>query len=329
MRENLEGKYEKTNRLLENINVVITGICILISVLLGAMVGANFGQQFEGEEFMPFLAESIVREEHNILERMIVSHLHIMVALLASLIMLVILRYAYINGFKGLWYLIAQVLIIPGNIIMAIGAWLVVPDYPAAHKIINVGAGLLLLAALILAIGGWIVTSKKVLGENYESATFGQKLVAVFKDPVSFAMYFQFIWVNFTVTIPGVYVAFNLDLYRSEEYVVVERSFNVGHWHILATINAMIVVLFMVELLMKRDLKRDIVGWLLLFGTIVGFAVATAYMLRAPDASYAIHFFLLHFGLGGMLIGVGLFALFLVVCWLVYKKSIAVKEVTC
>ncbi|MHA2090858.1 MAG: hypothetical protein ACW98K_08355 [Candidatus Kariarchaeaceae archaeon] len=236
------------NRNLEYLNLWLVVMAILVSAVIGAMAGARFGNGFEAT-----LAEDIVREEdHTVYERMVISHLHIMVALLATAAMIIVFRH---SEMRGKLFHRSMLLTLPGIIIMSIGAWLVVTGWEQAHMVINVGAMFLLAAAAILAWYGIRKISMEELGDKYHNPLlltgptrfkririFLIRLRASLRDPVNFGMYFQFIWVNITVTFPGIYVAINLDTYRSAEYEEVERAFNTGHWHVLATMIAIIML---------------------------------------------------------------------------------------
>jgi hypothetical protein len=297
---------------LEHINLVLVAIAILISTAIGAYVGANFGQA--GME-NGFLAEEIVRvEQHNLFERMVVSHLHVMIALLDAAVMLVVFRY---SGIKGRWFKIAQILTIPGTITLAIGAWLVLPDFPPAHMVINIGAIFLLSAALILTVGGWNETIKGSLGDSYNASPFSVKIKALLREPVKFGMYFQFFWVNLVVTIPGIYVAFNLDTYRSYPLegeggalAGLEYAFNVGHWHVLATLTAIIVLFLAMDYFgIKKGRLRDAMAWLLIIGTIIAFSFATLYTLPLRQGLEGTIFVIVDIGVMIMFLGITLFVL--------------------
>lgn len=297
----------------EYLNLSLITLYILISTIIGAIVGSFFGNEFHA-----VLSEDIVRNpEHNILERMVISHLHIMVALLAAAVLLLGLKHV---NLKGKWYNIAQYLIIPGATIMSIGAWLVIPDFEKAHQIINVGASFLLLSAGILSVLGWQKISKDVLGNKYESASLVQKFTAIFKDPVKFGLYFQYVWVNLVVTIPGIYVAINLETFRSEPYTEIERAFNTGHWHVLATVIAVIVLFMLMDKIHMPNTLKMTGGWLLLAGSIIGFGFAVPYMIRTPGTSKDLFFILIDLGITLMMIAVTLYAIVLLYMALIKKQ---------
>ena len=292
---------------LEYLNLTLTIFAILTSAAIGAYAAAHFGNGFDAA-----LAEDIVRREHNIYERSVVSHLHIMVALLAAAVMLILLR---ISGMKGKLFHISQLLYTPGVIIMAIGAWLVVPDFEKAHVIINVGAGFLLLVGGILAVYGMIETSKKMLGDSYNDSSFGQKMKGLFRDPVNLTLYFQLIWVNVVSTFPGVYVAINLETYRSDAYEELERTFNTGHWHVLVTLIAIMVLLMSVNLFGVKGKVRTYIGWFSFFGTIIGFGFTTLYMLRDPATDGFTLFLLIDVGVMLMFLAVTILGIYYLYKW--------------
>ncbi|MHA2091297.1 MAG: hypothetical protein ACW98K_10590 [Candidatus Kariarchaeaceae archaeon] len=291
------------DRNLEYLNLWLVVIAILISSVIGGMVGARFGNGFEAT-----LAEDIVREEdHTIYERMVISHLHIMVALLAAATMIIVFRH---SGMRGKLFHFCMMLTIPGTIITSIGAWLVIADFEPAHMVINLGVIFLLTAAVILAWYGIRKVSMEKLGDTYDTVSIRTKFRAALSDPVNFGMYFQFIWVNIVVTFPGIYVAINLDTYRSPEYEEVERAFNTGHWHILATMIAIIMLLLSMNYFDIQGRLRIVIGWSLTLGTIIAFGFAAIYMLRPPDASEtyeSILFFFTDIGVGLMFAGAAFF----------------------
>ena len=325
----------------EYLNLSITTIAIMISATIAAYAASFFGQvdpnyqkateEFGGIDpgvnenlnvFMPRLMERIVRREFNnagyTFYEMIVTHLHIMLALLAAAVMLYAIRYADMDG---MWNKIVQILYLPGVVILAIGAWLVITPWEQAHVVINVGAGFLLMVGVITAVYAWIKIAKTQLGDGYEQASLGQKILAMFKDPVRFALYFQLVWVDFVSAIPGIYVGINLEKFRSPEYIDVEYSFNVGHWHILATILAVMMLLVAIDYFKINDPWRKIGGWTALLGSIFAFAFATKYMLRTPGSDYEFDFVMIDIGLFLVFIAVFIVAFALLIDYLKGKLA--------
>ena len=131
---------------LERVAFFVVAVATLISVLIGAGVGAFFGNGFEA-----VLAEDIVREEHNLGELAVIAHLHIMLALIDVVIFLLVVRKF---DLKGWLHKIAMPLTILGTIVMSGGCWGVILWEDIAHTIIYVGSSLVLLGALLMVIAG-------------------------------------------------------------------------------------------------------------------------------------------------------------------------------
>ncbi len=296
---------------LEYLNMALTGVAIIGSAMLGGIAGAAFGQPDQYDTtleadpspyiWLPRLMETIPRrEDHNIgysYHEMVVAHLHIMLALVSGLVLLLAMRKSNIEesefefaGRTWSWYNISHWLYTPGVVILTIGAWLVVTPWDAAHVVINVGAGFLLLVGGIVATWAWVDIARKHLGDKYEDASTIQRVMAQFSDPLKWALFFQLWWVNVVSTFPGVYLAFNLDEeslgdrnFRSPEMIDVEYSFNVGHWHVLGVLIAIMVLMIIADEFNIKGKLRSFVGWTMLIGSIIGFGFTTLYMLREPN----------------------------------------------
>ena len=142
------------------------------------------------------------------MEYSVIGHLHIMLALIAVMITLIIGRWL---DFKGILHKIAMPLMILGTIILSLGVWgVVTPLEPVAHMIIYVGATPSMLAALMLVIFGW----DKLIREGVAGIpkpTFFQKLAALGRDPLRFGTLWQMVFMNFTVSGVGIMMAIRLD----------------------------------------------------------------------------------------------------------------------
>lgn len=281
--------------------LTLVAICVLISVALGAAVGAFFGQ--EGLTVM--LAEYFLREdlypymvEHLFIDA-IKAHLHVILALIDVIILLVVYRYT-VPDQKGRWYFISMLLAIPGMLILSIGAWLVtfnsLIEFPFdMHYLIYVGAAILVTVGVILAFTGWNKISKEFLGDSYESASFFTRTKAVFKDPVKFALYFQFIWVNIVMTLGGIFLALSLrgptDPEGASPFtkvlgfisfrdgpLAVETTVARGHWHILSTLSAIILLLLIIDMLDIQGMARKAMGWLFFAGSVIAFGLGLIYL---------------------------------------------------
>jgi len=118
--KNTAYAHSKSGYDLERVAFFSVSIVTLASALFGAIPGS-----FYGNGFFTFLAENVVREPiKTTLQKSIIGHLHIMLALIAIGCALIICRYM---DFKGILHTIAMPLFIIGSIVLSMGTWLVVP----------------------------------------------------------------------------------------------------------------------------------------------------------------------------------------------------------
>jgi len=267
---------------LERLTLFIVALFVLVSAAIGGAAGAFFGNGFEA-----FLAEDIVRvDPHTTFELMIIAHLHIMLTLIDVTILLLVLRFYKV---EGLAQKISVPLTLVGTIIVTFATWSVI-RWEGAHRLINVGSAFLLPGALLVAIWGFARLMRRGSGGD---AGAGHRFRALLRDPLSFGVFFELIFVNVVVTVPGVYVAFNLERYRSPAYLEVERTILVGHWHVLATLSAVIVLLLIAQRLDIRGWVRQVAGWGLLAGSTLSFVFVNLYMFRQPgqERAWTVPFF--------------------------------------
>ena len=255
----------------------MVAIFTLVSAAIGGSAGAFFGNGF-----VAFLAEDIVRQEvHTTFQLMIIAHLHIMLTLIDVMILLLVIRMYRVSGRV---HKLAVPLTIIGTAIVTFATWSVI-GWEGAHRVINIGSAFLLPGAILVAAWGFTRLIREQIGDA--QAKLGQRLKALFADPVRFGIFFELIFVNLVVTVPGVYVAFNLDTYRSPAYLAVERTILVGHWHVLATLSAVIVLLLIADRLGTRGWLRQVFGWGLLLGSTLSFVFVNIYMFRRPGQEQA------------------------------------------
>ncbi|MEJ2732571.1 MAG: hypothetical protein P8189_03205, partial [Anaerolineae bacterium] len=239
---------------------------------------------FFGNGFVAFLAEDIVRQDpHTLFQLMIIAHLHIMLTLIDVMILLLVIR---TYGIEGRVHKIAVPLTLEGTIVVTFATWSVI-GWEGAHKVINIGSAFLLPGAILVAMWGFSTLSRQsegMMGERRgdRPASVSQRLGALFRDPIRFGVFFELIFVNLVVTVPGVYVAFHLETYRTPAYQGVERTILVGHWHILATLSAVLVLFLIADRLALKGWVRQVVGWGLLLGSTLSFVFVNVYMFRQP-----------------------------------------------
>jgi hypothetical protein len=282
---------------LERLTFFVVAVFTLVSAAIGGAAGA-----FSANGFEAFLAEDIVRQDpHTLFQLMIIAHLHIMLTLIDVMLLLLIIR---TYGVKGRAHKLAVPLTLIGTIIVTLATWSVI-GWEAAHKAINAGSAFLLPGAIVVAIWGFAHLIRKGLEPG--PATLGQKMRALLRDPIRFGIFFELIFVNVVVMVPGVYVAVNLETYRLPAYLEVERTILVGHWHILATLSAVIVLLLIADRLGARGWVRQAVGWGLLLGSSLAFVFILFYMFRQPGQERPWAMPLFETGIAMSLLAVALF----------------------
>ncbi len=258
---------------IERVAFFATAVTTLISAFFGAIPGSYFGNGFE-----VFLAENIIRyPEKTTMEYSVIGHLHIMLALIAIMLTLIIGRWL---DFKGIFHKIAMPLMILGTIVLNLGVWgVVTPLEPVAHMIIYVGATPSMLAALMLVIFGWDKLIRTgIVGINKPSAW--QKLKALLRDPLKFGPLWQMVFMNFTVSGIGIMMAVKLDeifrIWPARE----ERIELTGHWHILSAIIATIILLYYGDLIGLKGRVRRWYGWSIIILSDLAFASMTIYEMK-------------------------------------------------
>ena len=207
-----------------------------------------------------FLGEDLIRMPHKTyLQKAIIGHLHIMLTLVAVGITLIVGRWM---KFKGILQKIAMPLMVIGIIGTTTGALSVV-WLEWAHTIIYVGSTFIMLAALMYVIYTWDLLIKEGTA-GIEKPNFFQKMGALLKDPLKFGPGWQMVFMNFTVSGVGIFLAVKLDeIFRVWPHRE-ERITLTGHWHILAALIATIILMYFADLSGLKGKIRKWFGWLLI-----------------------------------------------------------------
>jgi len=265
----------------------LTVLYTLITVVIGGVAGSYFGNGFEA-----FLAEDVTRVEHSLGQKAIIAHLHAMLMLIDIALLLVVGRTFKLGGRV---YQVAMGFTIAGATVATFATWSVMA-VEFAHKIINVGVFLLLIGGAIVAFQGFagLVRERRAAGSSPLRALLG--------DPIRFGILFELLFVNFVVTGPGIYVAFNLEAFRQPALLEVERTIAVGHWHVLATLSAVIALLLVVDRLGVRGWLRQAAGWGVLVGSSLAFVFVQFYMFHRPGVEVGWTLPLLDAGIGLFLV---------------------------
>jgi hypothetical protein len=271
----LDKAYSRTKNgvNIERVAFFAAAVTTLISAIFGAIPGSYFGNGFE-----VFLAENIIRSpEKTTIEYSVIGHLHIMLALIAIMMTLIIGRWM---NFKGILHKIAMPLMILGTIVLNLGVWgVVTPLEPVAHMIIYVGATPSMLAALMLVIFGWDKLIRQGIA-GIERPSPWKKLKALVRDPLKFGPLWQMVFMNFTVSGIGIMMAVKLDeifrIWPARE----ERIELTGHWHILSAIIATIILLYYGDLIGLKGKLRRWYGWSIIILSDLAFASMTIYEMK-------------------------------------------------
>ena len=257
----------------ERVAFFATALTTVISALFGAVPGSFFGNGFE-----VFLAENIIRlPEKTVMEYSIIGHLHIMLALIAVMITLIIGRWL---NFKGILHKIAMPLMILGTIVLNLGVWgVATPLEPVAHMIIYVGATPSMLAALLLLIWSW----RKFICEgtaHLQKPNLGQKLSALVHDPLKFGPTWQMLFMNFTTSGIGIFMAIRLDEIFRVWPAREERIELTGHWHALSAIIATIILMYYGDIIGLKGKIRQWYGWSLIVFSDIALASVTVFEMK-------------------------------------------------
>jgi hypothetical protein len=258
---------------LERLAFFATALTTVISALFGAVPGSYFGNGFE-----TFLAENIIRyPEKSTMEYSVIGHLHIMLALTAVMITLIIGRWL---NFRGILHKIAMPLMILGTIVLNLGVWgVVTPLEPIAHMIIYVGATPSMLAALLLLIWSWGDLIRQGTA-HLPKPRFSQKISALLHDPLKFGPTWQMLFMNFTTSGIGIFMAVKLDEIFRVWPAREERIELTGHWHVLSAIIATIILLYYGDMLGLNGRLRQLYGWGIIFLSDIAFAAVTIFEMK-------------------------------------------------
>lgn len=301
---NPEYSHTKRGIDLERAAFFTMAACTLGSSLFGAIPGSYWPTT----SFETFLAENLIREPHHSpLELAIIGHLHIMLTLIGVAITLVIGRWM---DFKGLLHKIAMPLMILGCIVITLAVWMVVPFEPYAHIFIYIGAVPALFAALLLVIFTWAkLIRERIAEQGIKKAGFRQKLMALFHDPLKFGATWQMVFMNFNATFVGIFMAITLEKTMRVMPAREESITLTGHWHILASIMATIILMYYADICGLKGRIRQWFGWVLIIGSDIAFGSMTAFSLKrlyiteyAQQTLVDTLFFLADIGLSAVLI---------------------------
>jgi large-conductance mechanosensitive channel len=256
---------------LERVAFFVMAVSTLLSASFGAITGSYWGNGHE-----TFLAEDLIRNPFKtFLQKAIIGHLHIMLTLVAIAITLIVGRWL---NFKGILHRIAMPLMIWGTVIITFGALSVV-WVEWAHTTIYVGSVGVMLAALMFVIYSWDMLIKEGTADIVKP-TGWQKFKALLRDPIKFGPGWQMVFMNFTVSGVGIFMAVKLtEIFRVWPHRE-ERIILTGHWHILASLIATIILFYFADLSGLKGKARKWFGWTIIIMSNIAFASVTIFSMK-------------------------------------------------
>ncbi len=258
---------------LERAAFFVMAVATLVSSTWGAVTGSYWGNGHE-----TFLAEDLIRNPNKTyLQKAIIGHLHIMLTLIAVAITLIVGRWL---DFKGIYHKIAMPLMIAGTIITTAGALSVV-WLEWAHTTIYFGSTFIMLAALMYVIYSWDKLIRDRVAElGLEKPGPWQKFKALLYDPLKFGSGWQMVFMNFTVSGVGIFMAVKLDeIFRVWPHRE-ERIILTGHWHILSGLIATIILFYFADLSGLKGKVRQWLGWGVIIGSDLAFGAMTVFSMK-------------------------------------------------
>jgi hypothetical protein len=184
----------------------------------------------------------------------------------------------------------------------------VTPLEPVAHMIIYVGATPAMLGALMLVIFGWGKLVREGTAGIARPTVF-QKIGALVRDPLRFGPLWQMVFMNFTVSGVGIFMAVRLDEIFRVWPAREERMELTGHWHVLSAIIATIILLYYGDMIGLKGRLRKLYGWSIILLSDLAFASATVFEMKRLFISEAAQqplvntvMLLMDFGLGMLLV---------------------------
>ncbi len=258
---------------LERMAFFVMAVATLLSATFGAVTGSYWGNGHE-----TFLAEDLIRTPNKtVLQKAIIGHLHIMLTLIAVAITLIVGRWM---KFKGILQKIAMPLMISGTIIITIGALSVV-WLEWAHITIYFGSVFVMLAALMYVIYSWDKLIKDRIAElGVKNPNGWQKFKALLHDPLKFGPGWQMVFMNFTVSGVGIFLAIKLEeIFRVWPHRE-ERITLTGHWHILSGLIATIILFYFADLSGLKGKARKWFGWIVIIMSDLAFGSVTIFSMK-------------------------------------------------
>jgi hypothetical protein len=116
--------------------------------------------------------------------------------------------------------------------------------------------------------------------KGIKKGKFGQKLGALLRDPLKFGVGWQMVFMNFTVSGVGIFMAAKLDeIFRIWPHRE-ERVTLTGHWHILSGLIATIILLYYADRVGLKGKARKWFGWIVIIASDIAFGSVTIFSMK-------------------------------------------------
>ena len=129
------------------------------------------------------------------------------------------------------------------------------------------------------------------------------------RDPLKFGPLWQMVFMNFTVSGIGIFMAVRLDEIFRVWPAREERIELTGHWHVLSAIIATIILLYYGDMIGLKGKLRKLYGWAIIILSDLAFASVTIFEMKRLFVSEAAQqplvntvMLLMDFGLGMLLV---------------------------
>lgn len=267
----------------------LASLCVWISVigvLSAAAVGvyASFGSSMWGAA-SSFTGSALAAATHE----------HAMITMIdASLVALIVKEFKadLYYGIPGLFVKIGLYGTLLGIPTVAVATYATMPMGVVAHNAIIGFAAILLQAALFVTYA-IIYTEAKNLKTGF--------VAGIARNMMMFGLLFILFWVNVVVTLPGIYVAFNLSSFAGGPN---EQAFITGHTHALIILTALTLLMLIAHSFGSRGKLSTLGGFTLTLGYLVSTGATVLYIFYDWNPTTSVY--IPYIGAGIVLILVGI-----------------------
>ncbi|MCZ7666964.1 MAG: hypothetical protein M5U34_06945 [Chloroflexi bacterium] len=121
---------------------------------------------------------------------------------------------------------------------------------------------------------------ERIAAQEIVKPSVWQKVKALLHDPLKFGPGWQMVFMNFTVSGVGIFMAVKLnEIFRVWPHRE-ERVILTGHWHILAGLIATIILLYFADLSGLKGRARRWFGWAVIIMSDLAFGAVTIFSMK-------------------------------------------------